>query len=217
MRQFICCNCMDKKSSLVNNEMCKIKSLIVGSSGIGKSTMLDRYMYKLNNNEISTTIGVDYRMKNVTIENETYMLQIWDTAGQERFYSIAKSYFRGSQLIFLCFSIVNRSSFGHLRELINDLNERCDKHIVIVLVGTCKDLESMRTVSYNEAREYADENALRYVEVSSKLNEGIDELFALGVKLIHQKRKSGLIELDCANKHTVSLSVDEKKKGYCCN
>lgn len=204
-----------------NTDTYKIKCLIVGNSGVGKSSMLERYVSRTMTPELSSTIGVDYRMVNVPFDKTNYKLQIWDTAGQERFYSITKSYFRGANLIFLCFSIANKQSFKHLPVLLRDLNDMCDPNMVKILVGTCSDLENVRTVTPEEAREFAGTNDMYYTEVSSKLDQGINDLFVQGVRMINKKRLNGSITLDKDREKTHITTVDvvdvqPKRRGYCC-
>jgi len=76
----------------------QIKLLMIGDSGVGKTCLLLRYANDSFSPTFITTIGIDFKIKNIEIDNKRIKLQIWDTAGQERFRTITTSYFRGAQV-----------------------------------------------------------------------------------------------------------------------
>ena len=84
---------------------------MIGDSGVGKTCLLLRYANDSFSPTFITTIGIDFKIKNVEIEGKRIKLQIWDTAGQERFRTITTSYFRGAQGILLVYDVTDRRSF----------------------------------------------------------------------------------------------------------
>ncbi len=102
----------------------QIKLLMIGDSGVGKTCLLLRYANDSFSPTFITTIGIDFKIKNIDIDGTKIKLQIWDTAGQERFRTITTSYFRGAQGILLVYDVTDRDTFtaldkwvAHFREL----------------------------------------------------------------------------------------------------
>lgn len=76
-----------------------LKILLIGSSSVGKSSLLLRFTEDdfLPSEEATATIGIDYKLKSITVSGRRFKLSIWDTAGQERFRTLTSSYYRGAQ------------------------------------------------------------------------------------------------------------------------
>jgi Ras-related protein Rab-1A len=150
--------------------------LLIGSSGVGKSSILSRYTMDIFNNYFITTIGVDFKFKNIQINNNDIKLQIWDTASQERFRCITKNYYKNSDIIIVCYDVTSSSSFAELDYWITDATS-FSPNAQIALCGTKIDLEKFRIISKTEAENYANLKNLPYFEISSKTNEGINLMF----------------------------------------
>jgi len=87
------------------------KVIIIGDSGIGKTVLITRFCEATFKESYVATIGVDFKIKTMTMGNRRYKMQIWDTAGQERFKNITQTYYKGAAGIILTYSIVDRTSF----------------------------------------------------------------------------------------------------------
>jgi Ras-related protein Rab-11A len=120
----------------------KIKLSIIGDSGIGKSSILNRYIFDKFNLNSRSTIGVEFGQIEIELNNgEHYLLEIWDTAGQCKYRSIVKSYYRNVDGFILVFDITNKDSFNNLSYWLNEINGNCDKDdVYILLVGNKIDL-----------------------------------------------------------------------------
>ena len=92
-----------------------IKLLLIGDSGVGKSCLLLRFSDDAFNTSFITTIGIDFKIRTVEIDNKRCKLQIWDTAGQERFRNITSAYYRGAMGILLVYDITDEQSFANIR------------------------------------------------------------------------------------------------------
>ena len=88
-----------------------IKCLVIGDSGIGKSSLMVRFTDDVFNNHYISTIGVDFKIKTMVLNKKTVKFQIWDTAGQDRFRTITSSYYRGSNAILICYDVTERETF----------------------------------------------------------------------------------------------------------
>ena len=158
------------------NDTINIKIIMIGESGVGKTSLLMRFIdgkYKENRE----TIGIDLKSKILTIHNKQLKLQIWDTAGQERFRSISKSYFRKIHGVVYVFDINNINSFTQLFDIwIKEKDNYTTDKYSHILVGTKLDLSS-RQVPYNLAARLAHQHGLSYFEVSSKIGTNVVDSF----------------------------------------
>lgn len=175
------------------------KLLILGDSSVGKTCFLLRYCDNLYNENHIATIGVDYRVKNIEIENSKIKLQVWDTAGQDRFKSITKSYYKGAHGILLLFDITSRESFHNIRSWVDTIKNNTVIGAPIILIANKIDLTDSRVISKEEAEEFANSKDLIYIESSARLNTNVKESFMMLCKKIHDEK-------------IVESVVDKKKK-----
>lgn len=128
--------------------------------------------------EISATIGVDFKVKVIDVEGKKYKLTIWDTAGQERFRTLTSSYYRGAQGVILVYDVSNRDSFNDLQTWFNELDTYCSsKEVVRMIVGNKVDKESSREVSRQEGQDLARKLQTLFVECSAKTKLGVQQAF----------------------------------------
>ena len=99
----------------------QIKLLMIGDSGVGKTCLLLRYANDSFSPTFITTIGIDFKIKQIHLDGKDIKLQIWDTAGQERFRTITTSYFRGAQGILLVYDVTDRGSFENIRNWVSQI------------------------------------------------------------------------------------------------
>jgi Ras-related protein Rab-8A len=154
------------------------KILILGDSSVGKTCFLTRYADDIFEvNHISTT-GMDYKLKNITLENNKIVkLQIWDTLGQDRYRSITRNYYKGAHGIILIYDITERKSFDSVSNWVKTIREEADVKVVIVLAANKCDFEQKRQVSKEEGEKLAQELNLTFFECSAKDNKNINETF----------------------------------------
>ena len=137
----------------------QIKLLMIGDSGVGKTCLLLRYANDSFSPTFITTIGIDFKIKNVDIDGTRIKLQIWDTAGQERFRTITTSYFRGAQGILLVYDVTDRRSFESIRNWISQIQQHADVHVNKILVGNkCDMTDAQRPYRGNCHRTRQDTN-----------------------------------------------------------
>ncbi|KAK0198969.1 ras-domain-containing protein [Armillaria mellea] len=168
------------------NPPTNVKLLLIGNSSVGKSSLLLRFSDEswLPEDEVSATIGVDFRVK----------LSIWDTAGQERFRTITASYYRGAQGVVLVYDVSSRESFEALPRWVGEMETYLGtvaKGPVRVVVGNKVDKEFSREVSTAEGRAFAERIGSLFVEASAKTSIGVNEAFTEVVERIIEQGVSG--------------------------
>ena len=190
------------------------KILTIGDSGVGKTCLLMRFVENKFFSSHLATVGIDYKAKHITIDNNTIKLRIWDTAGQERFHNITQQYYKGADGILLVFDLSDKNTFYRLKNWLLQIQQHTRK-VCIVLVGNKADKE--REVSKEEALELAKINNLEYFETSALSNEGIKEVFEnLARQLIIVKNvpEEGLKKSIKLKSNLFTSSTEEEKK--CC-
>jgi len=156
----------------------QIKLLTIGDSGVGKTCLLMRYTSDSFSPSAIYTIGIDFKVKNITVEGKKIKLQIWDTAGQERFRTITTSYFRGAQGIVLVYDVTDRTSFASIRNWVEQIKMHAQEGVNTILVGNKCDCPTQRMVSVEEGGNLAREfDNMPFFETSAKQNYNIDEMF----------------------------------------
>jgi len=153
----------------------RIKIIILGNAGVGKTTLQQAYLEgRYNVTHPITNLSIEFGTKIVEIGGKKIKLQIWDTFGQERFRIIARSYYRGAIGALLCFDLSNRNTFEEISNWIDEIRKN-NPFCFIILVGTKLDLP--RQVTEKEAQKMADNLELPYFETSSKQMIAVEEPF----------------------------------------
>jgi len=192
------------------------KILMIGDSGVGKSSVLERFVDDTYNESFISTIGIDFRIRTIYQDDKIIKLQIWDTAGQERYHSITSSYYRGAQGVILVYDVTDRSTFDKLSTWLTNSNTYAKDKCFTLLIGNKIDLVNKRQVSYETAKQFADENGLDYIETSAKSGNNVENAFLTCASRIKDKVIEYRKQLDeqkiNINKPESTIIVDNK----CC-
>ena len=124
-----------------------------------------------------STIGVDFKIRTIELDGKTIKLQIWDTAGQERFRTITSSYYRGAHGIIIVYDITDRESFDNVKQWLNEIDKYACENVNKLLVGNKSDLDSKRQVDFDEAKAFADERGIPFLETSAKSSTNVEKSF----------------------------------------
>jgi Ras-related protein Rab-1A len=154
-----------------------LRLLLIGDSGVGKSSVMIRFADNEYVPEYATTIGVDFKVKTITIDGRNIKLQLWDAGGQERFRSIAESYYRNTNGIVIVYDITNFNTFLNIGHWIESVKRRNPDSTKIIIVGNKSDQESKRVVPYEAGKKFANEHGYDFFEVSAKKGTNIEGLF----------------------------------------
>ncbi len=166
------------------------KCVMLGSTGAGKSSIAQRYVRNYFDEHIPSTIGASFLVKLIYSANgkKKYKLDIWDTAGQERYDSLAPMYYRNAHLGVVVLDITNSDSLPKAQKWIKELIKN-SPNCYIILLGNKLDREADRKISYEAAKEYADQAQIVYREVSAKTGDNIESTFEFILVELEKRHK----------------------------
>ena len=165
------------------------KILLLGDSGVGKSSLLLRYTKNEFLTDMRSTIGVEFGLKYIKINNLQLKVQIWDTAGMERYRSITNAYYKGARGVIAVYDICRKKSFESVDKWIEDFKSKAEEDAVILLIGNKNDLNDKREVSEEEAEIKAKKNKFGFMETSAKDNNNVQKAFETLFEEIIKKYK----------------------------
>jgi len=164
------------------------KLVLIGDSGVGKSCLLLRFADDAFTESYISTIGVDFRFRTVKIDKKIVKLQIWDTAGQERFRTITSAYYRGADGIIMVYDVTSMDSFDHVNDWLKEVNRYASEGTCKLLVGNKSDRTIDKVVTTEQAKEFADELGIEFLETSAKSAKNVEEAFlTMAGELIRQR------------------------------
>ncbi|KAJ1655268.1 Rab GTPase ypt31 [Dispira simplex] len=153
------------------------KVVLIGDSGVGKSNLLSRFTRNEFNLDSKSTIGVEFATRSIEVDSKTIKAQIWDTAGQERYRAITSAYYRGAVGALLVYDIAKHLTYENVTRWLKELRDHADSNIVIMLVGNKSDLRHLRAVPMEEAKNFATENGLSFIETSALDSTNVEQAF----------------------------------------
>ena len=200
-----------------------LKVIILGDSGVGKTSLMNQYVHKRFSNQYKATIGADFLTKEVMIDDKLVTLQIWDTAGQERFQSLGVAFYRGADSCVLVHDVTEAKSFDSLEswmdEFIAHAAPRNAEKFPFVVLGNKADLGNKRQVSTTKAKAWCTSKGdIPYFETSAKEAVNVEQAF--------QTIARNALAQEAANKpifipDKVDLTAEPEKQaksggGVCC-
>ncbi|XP_022197227.1 ras-related protein Rab-18-B isoform X4 [Nilaparvata lugens] len=197
-----------------------LKILIIGESGVGKSSLLMRFVDNEFNADQAITIGVDFKCKKIALNGNTIKLAIWDTAGQERFRTLTPSYYRDAQGAILVYDVTKKETFTKLETWLNELETYSTKsNIVKMVVGNKIDMDN-REVSRDDGMKFARRHATLFIESSAKTTDGVQCAFEELVQKIIQTPGLWETQEETSKRAAFRASSDNdpQQSSYCyCN
>ena len=163
----------------------KIKIIVVGDSGVGKTNLINRFATDKFDTNSKATIGVEFVYKTLKIGKEVIKVEVWDTAGQERYRSITSSYYKGARGAIIVYDITNDDSFHNVESWMNEVVKKGKKDIQFLLLGNKSDLVNDRLVSEEKGIEKARELNMRLFEASALDKTNVNEAFNYLIKEIY--------------------------------
>ncbi|KAJ4924684.1 hypothetical protein JOQ06_003636 [Pogonophryne albipinna] len=185
------------------------KVVLVGNSSVGKTSLLRSFCEGRFPPSTTATVGVDYSVKTLTLDNMQVAMQLWDTAGQERYRSITKQFFRKADGVVVMFDVTVQESFKAVKPWLTNVQEAAEEGIPILLLGNKMDMDAEREVSFKEAEQLAFENKVMFFEVSAYTSKNVTESLTHLARVLMEQE-------DRVRDTTVVLSAQPVKKKACC-
>lgn len=198
------------------NRSCKL--VVLGDSGVGKTTLIHKYVNNEFRADFKSTIGADFTAKEIVVENNYKIdLQIWDTAGEIRFHSVGAAFYRGTDACIIVYDVTSRESFNRIKMWQDDLYTKSGVDDIptfpLIVFGNKKDLDDKREVTYEEASQWSKANRIPVLEVSAKSGENIEAGFQNIIKIFMeiQNEKNKMQE-----PISIKLTADKEGERSCC-
>ena len=153
----------------------RIQIIMVGESGVGKTSLIRRYTNNIFNTNHLETIGIEFFNKEERINDQIIQIKLWDTAGQEIFHSLTKNFYRKADGIIIVYDITNKESFDRIQDWVKSVSDNTDtyKEIQMIIVGNKIDLGENREVSKEEGMKIGKYFEIDFFEASAKNDEGV--------------------------------------------
>ena len=198
-----------------------IKLLVIGDACVGKSSLLLRFSENAFSNNYLTTIGIDFKVKSVTINGKRIKLQIWDTAGQERVRTITQAYYRGAMGILLVYDCGDVTSFNNVTNWMRQIEQNASPGVAkIIVANKCDLLDSERAVSSEQGEALAKEYGVSFFETSAKQDTNVSEAFVgIATEILETKSLPGPGSPGGANGADgikLETAAAARSKGGCC-
>ena len=205
----------------------KLKVVVVGDSGVGKTNLIKRFINDTFNKDSKATVGVEFLSKTYLINQEVFKIEIWDTAGQERYKSITAAYYKGAKGAMIVYDVTNQTSFDNVDTWANEIKEKAAKNINLMIVGNKTELTDKIVVTSENATEKAKALENPIMETSALDSTNVKEAFYQLLREMYISVKDLLKEYEQKEAGTpiekesngVALDTKEEKKdtkGGCC-
>ena len=198
------------------------KIIIIGDSGVGKSSLLKRAVHNRYDDSYQATIGFEFLLMHFKVNELKIKLQIWDTCGQEMYRSLVQGFYRNTSLAIIVYDINEKKSFSSANLWLEDLRQHTEADLPVFIVGNKTDLE--RNVSQEEAKGFMEQNNLQFfTECSAKSGYNVKDIFIEVVKCLYinyKRVKNANSNTSMVNKLKLDKNNnndnDNKKKKKCC-
>ena len=188
-----------------------IKLLLIGNAYVGKTLIVQKFIDNAFSKSTVSTIGMDLQSKVIEINGKKVKYLLWDTAGEERMKTMTYSYYRGCHVILVVFDVTERKSFQNVTTWVECIDKFAKSNVLRILVGNKTDLEDKRIISKEEGKKLAEENGLKYYEISALTITGLREMFEDIAKEYVQ-----IYEQKAFKNFQLKKGEAVKKKKFCC-
>ena len=197
----------------------KLKIVIIGDSGVGKTNLLKRFVSNVFTENTKATVGVEFMTKSYKINKHIFKIELWDTAGQERYKSITAVYYKGAKGALIVYDTTSKPSFDDIDKWLNEIRDKSSNDIKLMIIGNKIDLKEFREVPNELAMNKAKELGIPLMETSALDATNVKEAFCDLLKEIYKdlKSKNKNFEDTLENKDGINIDTNSKKKSGCCS
>ncbi|XP_053719014.1 EF-hand calcium-binding domain-containing protein 4B isoform X1 [Synchiropus splendidus] len=185
------------------------KVVLVGNSSVGKTSLLRSFCEGHFQPSTVATVGIDYSVKTLTLDNMQVAMQLWDTAGQERFRSITKQFFRKADGVVLMYDVTVLESFRAVKPWLENIKDAAEEGIPVLMLGNKMDMDGERAVTFREAEQLALENKVMFYEVSAFTGKFVTESLTHLARVLMEQE-------DRVRDTTIVLSAQPLRRKACC-
>ena len=196
----------------VIKEDLKLKLVLLGDSGVGKTNLISRYISNSFDENTRATIGVEFFCKNFRINKKrTIKVEIWDTAGQERYKAITSVYYKGAKGAFIVYDITSRKTFENIDKWIGEIKERTTDDVKLIIIGNKTDLNNEREVKSEEALIKYQDMDIPLIETSALEDTNVNEAFINLIKIVYKDiARKEIEERKSISDNKISQGIDLK-------
>ena len=189
-------------------EPLELKLILLGESGVGKTSIISRYVNDKFDDNIASSSTMSYVGKIIEKNNKKIKLNIWDTIGQEKFRAISKLFLNDTKIVILVYSIISAESFKNLDYWINLYKEHLEEDTILGVVANKSDLFLNQEVSDEEGMEYAKKNGAIFGLISAKQNKAALDKFIDKLVDAYLEKNKGKTDNENVN---VNVKLDNQK------
>ncbi len=199
----------------------KLKVVVVGDSGVGKTNLIKRFVSNAFSQNSKATVGVEFLSKSYKINDKVFKIEMWDTAGQERYKSITAAYYKGAKGALIVYDTTQKTSFENIDKWMVEIKDKASKDMKLMIVGNKTDLKDERQVTIEEASEKAKELEAPIMETSALDGSNVKEAFYDLLKEMYREISKKLVAVESQNEagsagvQLETAPEEEKKKGCC--
>ena len=155
----------------------KLKIVVVGDSGVGKTNLIHRFISNSFSESSKATVGVEFSSKSYKINEHIFKIELWDTAGQERYKSITAVYYKGAKGALIVYDTTSKESFNNIDKWMEEIKDKTSNDIKLMIIGNKIDLKEFREVDIEEGINKAKTFGLPIMETSALDSTNVKEAF----------------------------------------
>ena len=183
-----------------------VSILTVGETQVGKTSLILRFIDRVFYYDTKTTIGVDFKVKRISLLNRNILVKIWDSAGQERFKTVTRQYYKNAEGVMLIYDVTSEKSFSMIEEWFTSIIENKRKGAQVIFIGNKTDSVN-RVISEEQGKSLAKKYEVQYYETSALSGENVDKVFEeLAESILKMK-------LNSEEEESISLSYNSVRDG----
>ena len=203
----------NKNNDIEEDNEIIFKIITLGDSGVGKTSIINKYITDNYLDNIVSTLGVNFSYKNLIFnKTQKIKLKLIDTCGQEKFRALSKSYFKNTDGVLYVFGLDDKESFDNIKIWMEYFNKECKiEDIPKILVGNKCDLDTDKELDKNIINEFSEKNNIKYFSTSAKKGININELFEAMGKMLYKKE----FPLDMQEESIIISGGQTKKSNKC--